>query len=154
FLLAAARRLDAAHNQFQRVSNGLAAFNSDGPGPETRRAVFEIVRDVETSVISLSRAADMASKLATIASTKSLPSSVDRLLKPLTEIRNAYEHIEDRAQGQVRGRPDPEALTIFDWTSLFREGAISYAGHRLELTDVTRLFLELRSYLKQVAGEM
>jgi hypothetical protein len=73
--------------------------------------------------------------------------------KTLTELRNAYEHIEDRAQGQVWNKPDPQALTIFDWTSLFQDDAITYAGHRLELKDVPVLLLETRTFLKQAGAE-
>src|ERR1035441_3470115 len=44
--------------------------------------------------------------------------------------------LANRREGRVRSKPDPEALTVFDWSSLFQDDAITYAGERLELKDV------------------
>ena len=153
YLLAAARRLDAAHRQFQRVRERLDDFDPSAPGPHARLAVFEIVGDIETAVVALSRAIDMAAKLGTLVPiSTSLPASVATEAVLLTELRNAYEHIEDRAQGQVRSKPDPQALTIFDWSSLFQDGAITYAGYSLRLSDVPGLILDTRTFLKNAAA--
>jgi hypothetical protein len=155
YLLAAARRLDTAHRGFQRIRHSLDTFESEGPGPHTRRAIFEIVGDVETTVISLSRAIDMAMRVGSLtAITTPVPTSLRAVAPGLTKIRNAYEHIEDRAQGNVNRKPSPqEALTIFDWTSLFDDDAITYAGERLELSDVPGLLLDTRAFLKMAASE-
>jgi hypothetical protein len=155
YLLAAARRLDTAHRGFQRIRHNLDTFESEGPGPHTRRAIFEIVGDIETTVISLSRAIDMAMQVGSLtAITAPVPASLRAVAPGLTKIRNAYEHIEDRAQGNVNRRPSPqEALTIFDWNSLFEDDAITYADERLELSDVPGLLLATRAFLKLVASE-
>jgi hypothetical protein len=77
YLLAAARRLDAAHRQFQRVRERLDDFDPAAPGPHARLAVFEIVGDIETAVVALSRAIDMAAKLdALVPISTPLPASV------------------------------------------------------------------------------
>lgn len=154
YLLAAARRLDAAHRNFQRIRERLDAFDSHGPGPITRLGLFEIVGDIETTIIALSRAVDMAIQLGGLAEiTTPVPASLNALVTVLTKIRNAYEHIEDRARGNINKRPDPQALTIFNWTSLIAEDAITYAGERLELSDVPGLVRDTRAFLKAVAGE-
>jgi hypothetical protein len=97
----------------------------------------------------------MAMQVGTLAPiTTPVPPSLTALAPGLTKIRNAYEHIEDRAQGNVNRRPDPQqALTIFDWTTLFNENAVTYAGERLDLAVVPGLLLDTRTFLKVAAGE-
>ena len=85
--------------------------------------------------------------------TTPVPESILSKEKILRDIRNAYEHIEDRALGQVNNTPDIRALTIFDWSTLLDEQAITYAEHRLELRDVPGLLLDTRGFLKQAASE-
>jgi len=155
YLLAAARRLDAAQRSFRRIREQFDAFDSARPGPHTRIAVFEIVGNVETTVIALSRAIDMALQVGELAPIATpVPTSLVTVAPALTKIRNAYEHIEDRAQGNVNRKPDPQqALTIFDWTTLFDEGAITYAGERLELSTVPGLLVDTREFLKVAASE-
>ena len=121
YLLAAARRLDAAQRSFRRIRDRLDAFDAAGPGPHTRLDVFEIVGDIETTVIALSRAIDMAMQVGALTPiTTPVPASLTAVAPGLTKIRKAYEHIEDRAQGNINRRPDArQALTIFDWTTLF-----------------------------------
>jgi len=155
YLLAAARRLDLAHRQFQRIRRDLDELGNLPPGPQTRRAVFDIVGEIEMAVVALSRAVDMATKLPNLTTVPTpVPASMTAAVKTLTQLRNAYEHIEDRAQGQVLGKPDPVALTIFDWTSLLMDGAITYGPHRLELNAIQPLLLDTRSFLKTAAGEV
>jgi hypothetical protein len=112
------------------------------------------VGDIELTVVALSRAIDMAIRLSELAPiSTSVPTSVASTVVTLTELRNAYEHIEDRAQGRVRMQPDPQALTIFDWSSLFQDDAITYAGSRLELKNVPSILLDTRTFLKEAAAE-
>lgn len=130
YLLAAARRLDAAHRSFTSIRSRLDAFDPAAPGPHARLVIFEIVGDIETAVVALSRAINMAVKVGTLATiTTPVPTSLTSIQPTITAIRNAYEHIEDRAQGRAAGRfSRQQALTIFDWTSLFDDDAITYAG--------------------------
>jgi hypothetical protein len=51
--------------------------------------------------------------VALLGSAPTVPTSISSSQESLTAIRNAYEHIEDRALGQVNKKPHPEALTIF-----------------------------------------
>ena len=154
YVLAAARRLDAAHRQFQRVRKELDDFDPVAPGPLARRTTFEIVGQVETAVVALSRAVDMSRNLVSLVPIPvSVPENVTDKSKALTELRNAYEHIEDRAKGQVWGKPDPQALTIFDWSSLFESGTITYGGHSLVLDEVQELILDTRAFLVRAASE-
>jgi hypothetical protein len=79
---------------------------------------------------------------------------VEKLPK-LKAIRDAYEHIEDRALGLVRGKAHPDALSVFEFERLFRDHVVAYAGYALHLdAEVTQLFVEVREYLKVAAGKL
>ena len=153
YLLAASRRLDAAHRSFQRIRQRLDAFDPKAPGPHARLGIFEIVGDVETTVVSLSRAVDMATKVGALATISvKLPRTVKAAKRTLTAIRNAYEHIDASAQGRVSNPSESQALMIFDWTSLFNSNSITLGDYRLDLNDVPRLLLDTRTFLKEAAA--
>ncbi len=42
---------------------------------------------------------------------------------------------EDRAAGTVRGRPRPEALSVFDQSQFFVDGTLSYGASSLRMAD-------------------
>jgi hypothetical protein len=74
-----------------------------------------------------------------------LPGSVSALLPALCEIRNAFEHIEDRALGNVRGKPHADALSIFDQRDLISRGVLRYGPHSLDLhAEVLPMLVEAR----------
>ena len=153
YLLSAARRLDLAQSLFQRVEE-LRQSDPEG-APAVRRAMFELVGATELAVVSLSRAMDMCVKAgADIGTTTDVPVDITSRRDAVTAIRNAYEHIEDRALGQVWGNPHPDALTIFDHISVAVDGLITYGSHRLDLaTDVPQIIAATRQFLKAAAGE-
>jgi hypothetical protein len=60
YVLAAARRLDAASALFDEVERRIAELGQEGqPGPPIRRSFFALVSTVETAVVALSRVCDM-----------------------------------------------------------------------------------------------
>jgi hypothetical protein len=155
YVLAAARRLDAAARLVAQLEDLRAQLNrTDLAGPQWRRNLHQLVGTVELAVVALGRAVDMASQATDLIHTAvPLPPSVTGKAKSVRMIRNAYEHIEDRALGQVNGKPHPKALTIFDHETLLVDDVIDYDGHRLSLVDdVPVLLAELRQFLKDVAG--
>ena len=154
YLLSAARRPDAAALRFDQV----AALRDEIRRPDldaqaVRRALFELVGAVEVSMVALGRVMDMASNAATlIRTTAALPPLAIAKKDAVHEIRNAYEHIEDRALGQVWNRPNPDALTIFNHLRLVQDNVIEYASHTIDLvTEVPALLDELRNFLKDAA---
>jgi hypothetical protein len=154
YLLAAARRLDVARRCFKRVREQMDHLSSATGGPQIRAGLFEIVGQIEITVVALSRAIDMAVELnAVVPVTLLVPPSVLGARETLKDLRNAYEHVEDRAKGQVRNVPHPHALTIFNWTSLLREDAITYGDRRLKLSDIPGLLLDTRGYLRDGGAE-
>lgn len=70
-----------------------------------------------------------------------------------TAIRNAYEHIADRALGQVNRKPHPDALTIVDQSELLSHDRIKYGGPSLDLVhEDPGLLADAREFLKEAAG--
>lgn len=152
YLLAAARRLDQAQTLFQRIEE-LRQSAPEG-APAVRRGVFELVGATELAFVSLGRAVDMCRQAgAKIGATAPVPSDITTNWAAVREIRNAYEHIEDRALGNVRSNPHPDALTIFNHNRVVIDGVIEYGAYQLDLaTDVPRIIEATRQFLKEVAG--
>jgi hypothetical protein len=153
YLLAASRRLDAAHailvDTITRIDTLSGTFLS------VRAKAFETLGIAEVLVVALGRTLDMVSSVPTRFGISVAPPSflMTRVVK-ITKLRNAFEHIEDRALGQVRGKPHAEALTIFDQAA-FLEGKLSYAGEDLELREEgLRLAVEMRHFLYAVAASI
>ncbi len=120
YLLAAARRLDQANEGLIAVERYRVAANEGASlGSTFRRYAFALIGAVETTVVALGRAIDMAKKAAaSIGTTVELPQAITTMEDAVVAIRNAYEHIEDRALGTVHGKSDLVALTIFDHATL------------------------------------
>lgn len=117
FLLAAARRLDTANLLLMEVQERIGRLNQEGlAGPAIRRNVFELVGCVEQAVIALGRAADMVLKTkAQVGSDVPIPQVLADAAEAVKDIRDAYEHIDERAAGKVWRKPHSDALTIFEW---------------------------------------
>lgn len=156
YVLAAARRLDAASRGFDGVQALLKEVRKLGretAGPRIRERIFELIGQVETAIISLARAVDMAVEApANFHGTRPVPRPITARHGALIRIRDGYEHIDERALGQVRRRPSNEALTIFDYRSLLERGRISYGKSSLRLdTDLPMLLRHTRLYIKRLA---
>jgi hypothetical protein len=66
-----------------------------------------------------------------------VPPDITTRCDAVREIRSAYEHIEDRALGKVRGKPHLDALTTFDHLRVVKDGVIGYGAYHLDLaTDI------------------
>jgi hypothetical protein len=155
YLLAAARRLDEANRRLIDVGQHRSALAADGlAGPAIRHHLNALIGGVESAVIALGRAVDMADRARElIGATATVPASVRTRKPAITKIRNAYEHIEDRALGLDRGNPHPDALTIFDYRQLLEGNAIIYGPHSLGLSDdVPQLLQDARAFFKVAAG--
>ena len=127
-----------------------ALKQKDLSGPALRRAFFGLIGTVELAVIALGRSIDMVTRARSlIGTTVPVPTNITNSIQAVSEIRNAYEHIEDRALGRVRQKPDPQALTIFDYRRLLDDDEIVYAGHSINLVnEVPTLLRDARQYLK------
>lgn len=153
FLLAAARRLDTAHSL---CSDVLAALTDrDEPFIKARRRLFRALGLAETMCVALGRAISMLARVSSQFSIPvSLPASVSGLLPALRQIRDAFEHIEDRALGKVREKPHADALSIFDQRDLISRGVLRYGPHSLDLQgDVLPMLIQARRLVLDAAIE-
>ena len=107
------------------------------------------------AVIALARSVDMVMGANThIDCQIPVPAFIESSRESLNQIRNAYEHIEDRALGNVNGRADSKAVTIFDHLPILAESRISYGEFDLDLSDqVSSILKEARGFLKAAAKE-
>lgn len=156
YLLAAARRLDSVNFRLIDVDVVSDALNAgDLAGPAIRSNVVRLISDVESAMIALGRAVDMVTRCGDLlGSTVPVPPLIAHHGTAVTAVRNAYEHIEDRALGQVRQKPHPNALSIFDHARLLAADEVVYDGHVLNIkTDVPAIMAEVRQFLKAAAGE-
>ncbi|NEQ39137.1 MAG: hypothetical protein F6K40_23935 [Okeania sp. SIO3I5] len=156
FLLAAARRLDASHGNLMILIDRFNELNSVDYGIRIRNLIYEIIGFVEVFIVAMNRALQMALQLEQHFSLNTrFPASVKNKLSAIKKIRDAYEHIEDRALGLVRGKPDPDALSVFDHKPFFDKGIVSYGKHELDINnEAIQLLIDTRNYLKEVASEL
>ena len=155
YLLAASRRLDETNRRFGEIETHRKALGEDGlTGPAIRSHANALLGSVESALIGLGRTVDMADRAnSLLGSNTPVPQSITTHKTAVVAIRNAYEHIEDRALGLERGQPHTNALTIFDYRRLIEENIVVYGPHALNLdTDAPTLLSDARAFLKAVAG--
>ena len=163
YVLSAARRCDSAHRQLLRIRHALVelehldeqTLTTGGPG--LRRMLHDVLGDVDLFLVALYRAIDMVLKLKThFGVTAPVPPLVDSKRASVKELRDAFEHIEDRALGMVKKRQHPDAVSLFDsYKTVFVAEEVTYAGHTLALgREATELLIELRNYLRDAWAEL
>lgn len=150
YLLASARRLDATHVLFAQIT--LIMNNMSGNYIARRSQFFRALSTAEILVVALGRTIDLLDGLRENFSVHiPLPTTLDSKKQCIRELRNAFEHIDDRALGQVRGRPHPDALTIFDQQSFIQEGKLTYGQHSLQIAhEVIKMLLDARQYIRDI----
>ncbi|MBE0418090.1 MAG: hypothetical protein IBX63_10030 [Coriobacteriia bacterium] len=156
YLIAAARRLDAAAGAWERVTSELPSVEelaARSSNPTTRARIFRLVADVEIAVIALRRVVDMVERAQDqIAAAQPVPDVVARHSGDLKEIRDAFEHIDERALGRVRKRQHPSATSIFEQHRLLDDHVIAYSGHEVSFEEVFEILKACRRFLLDVAA--
>ena len=154
YLFAMARRLDTAHKLCVASLNLLhkRPDNSSLPG---RAQLFEAFGYAELMCVAFNRAIEMIRFFPSqFSASLAVPNSVVALSPALTQIRHAFEHIEDRAMGQVRNKHHQEAASIFHQPDFFKAGVLRYANHSLNLvTEVLPALVAGRQFIFEVAIE-
>jgi len=151
YLLAAARRLDGTHDLLVQIYETMANGSKGFIG---RRAQwFRAVSIAEILAVALGRSIDLLDGLPRHFSiTLSLPPVIEAKKRAIREIRNAFEHIEDRALGQVHRKPHPDALTVFDQREFITQGVLRYGTHALDMrTELPQILLLARTFIYNVA---
>ena len=104
-VLAAARRLDTAHRQLQRVREGLAAEHLGVGSPLGRRQILEVVGDAETAMVALNKALRIALTIpGSFRVNVGVPREISQRAGFVERMRDHYEHIEARAVGKIKDR--------------------------------------------------
>jgi hypothetical protein len=152
-LFAAGRRLDGTHSLLVDVIGRMESLS--GGFIQRRQQAFEAFALAEILIVALGRTTDLAERLRITFNVNTiLPDQLSSKIGPIRDLRNAFEHIEDRAIGQVRGKPHPDAYSVFDQREFSANGVLSYGTHRISLrNDVAPLLLGIRKYLLEVAIE-
>ncbi len=157
YLLAAARRLDSVNYRLIDIEEVMALVNrGDLAGPALRSNIVRLISDVESAMIALGRTVDMVTRCGELLGSRvGVPPLIQRHSAAVAAVRNAYEHIEDRALGRVRQKPHPNALSIFDYARLLGSDEVVYDGHVLNIeTDVPEIMASVRHFLKAVAADV
>ena len=133
YLLAVARRLDAAHAHCTRALR----FLTDPPnekGFRAREAMFNALGDAESMCIALSRAIRMIDQARdTISAPVAVPQEISVIKDAVLAIRDAFEHIDERAIGKARRENSAGAMSVFDQSDFFTTGVLRYAGYSLNI---------------------
>lgn len=150
-LLAAARRLDASHVFWSATLDTLEEAR-DLEGIEQRSTLFRSLSMAEVTIISLSRAMEMIDRLEKEFSLGlQMPEKYESNKTALRRMRNALEHIDDRALGQTRDGAADEAMSIFFQPYFVDQGVLTYAGNGLSFVQgLPTIFNECRQLIKSV----
>jgi hypothetical protein len=111
-VLSAARRLDTGHLQVERVRDGIDSLLSLS-SPAGREQLYEVLGDAEIALIALNRAITMAAKLNGLYRLPvSYPKIVSEKRSLLDNLRDAYEHVDDRALDRIHGKAAGEEAML------------------------------------------
>ena len=137
YIFALARRLDAAHAEWALAIQELEqAKNESGIGRRLR--FFEALSLAEVAIIALGRGVDMLLRVNGVYSLGlEIPDSLQKIVPVIREMRNAFEHIDERAQGKINasGKMDAEALSIFVQPDFVGSYILHYRGRDLNFHD-------------------
>ncbi len=112
-VLAAARRLGATHVFWSATMEALEE-PGDLAGIERRSTLFRALAMAEVTVISLSRGVQMLYRLEEKFDLGlHIPEEIDSLRATLKRMRNALEHIDERAVGEAKDGTADSAMSIF-----------------------------------------
>ena len=160
YLVSAAMRVDAAHRLIEHARDRLDHYSPSSDWSEP----LDLTSDVQLAVVALHRSLQMARP----SSGSSLPTGwpkrvawprrLERKRVAIRQLRNAHEHIEDRAAGKLgpSGKVNIQEAHSFFTASrygkeLLEHRRIRYRQWKLSVDDeVTRLLMELREHLWNV----
>lgn len=155
FFFALARRTDAAHALWALAIKARDKARSERGIPQ-RLAHFNALAAAEVAVVALGRCYRMVNALVERHCPElRVPGSVANTQEAVLEMRNAFEHIDERAEGKVGGgRLTADALTIFDQPDFVRSSILRYKDHRLDFdTDVIAALVDCRELVMAAIDE-
>ena len=150
FFFALARRIDAAHALWALAIQERERAKEEG-AISRRTGFLNALAAAEVAIIALNRGFAMVySLIDRFRLDVEVPHVVRKIREAVREMRNAFEHIDERAEGRI-GRSkefDPEALTIFDQPDFIESSIISYKEYSLNFEEeVLSALLECREFI-------
>lgn len=134
-VLAVARRLDATHVFWSATMEALEEAASLA-GIARRSTMFQALAMAEVTVISLSRVVQILYGLKEkIEPGLEMPEDIDSLRPTLQRMRNALEHIDERAMGEAKDGTADDAMSIFFQPYFVDAGVLTYAGEGMSFTE-------------------
>ena len=84
-----------------------------------------------------------------------VPDSVKKTSKAVLEMRNAFEHIDERAEGMVgKGKADADALTIFHQPDFVQSAVLRYRNYELSFeSEVIAALIDCRELVMNAIEE-
>lgn len=153
FIFSFARRLDSAYGLWAQAIQD-RDWAKDLTGIQARMGLIRALATAEVAVVALHRAIRMAQILVErYRPDLDPPDSAMAILEPLKQIRDAFEHIDERAEGTsgMSAKHDPDAWTIFDQPAFFESGELTYKNWSLGFDeDVLAALLDCRELLMKV----
>ena len=153
YFFALARRLDAAHAAWELAIRERDNARSEGAIGQ-RIGFFRALSEAEVAVIALHRAINMLLQFNGVFPLGlEIPASLQKLEPIVKDMRNAFEHIDERAQGKINQHRemDAEALTIFHQPDFIGSSMLHYRGKDLDFyEDVLAALLSCRELVLKV----
>ena len=154
YFLAASRRIDMAHSFWMSALDALRP-RQDEPFIKNRVRVFNALGNAESMCIALNRAFMMITRPpAEFSVSTKPPREVETLHEAVRAVRDAFEHIDERATGRAREEDATQALSIFDQTDLVSSGILTYANYSINLrSEVIPVLVAVRKFIYDVIAE-
>ena len=149
FLVSLARRTDAAHALWALAIQARDKARDDG-GISQRQGHSKELAAAEMAIIALGRCYRMVCGLIKNHCPElQVPDSVTKTLEAVQEMRNAFEHIDERAEGKVdRKKVHSDAFTIFNQTDFVESSILRYKAHELNFeSDVITALVDCRELI-------
>ena len=155
FFFALARRTDAAHALWVSAIEARDEGRK-GSGIVHRQEHISSLGEAEVAIIALGRCYQMMCALVEkYCPGMDLPDSVKKTKDAVLAMRNAFEHIDERAEGKVgRGKVDADALTIFDQPDFVSAAILRYQSYELNFeSDVLSALIDCRELIMDAIDE-
>ena len=152
FFFALARRTDAAHALWTAAIQARDRAREGQGSVSARQAHFQALGAAEMTIIALGRCYRMVNGLVEkFCPELKVPDSVATTRAAVKQMRDAFEHIDERAEGKVKiGEIHPEALTIFHQPDFVASSVLRYRQHELDFeSQVIRALVECRELIME-----
>lgn len=147
-----ARRIDAAHSLWASGVEELDRARSE-EGILKRARLFKALSTAESAIIALHRGITMFDLLNLEHKLGlDIPKSVEKIRAVVRDMRNAFEHIDERAQGKINasGKIHVNALTIFNQPEFENSSILRYTTHSLNFEkDLLAALLDSRELIME-----